>query len=170
MDRASGDSKKTRKHRPQRSHEAELTEEGMLKYKETPDIDMESTKTHKFVTDWYAWERECVRKELEDGTYYMESDVDILMLADWKCMYRVGEGMLTHSVEGFTLTGCDGKLKYIQNPKASYSLYADYFWYEIGDMISIGDTNYQYYCFPKNQKNAIVAKARLATEELYKMS
>ena len=36
--------------------------------------------------------------------------------------------------------------------------------------VIIGDTNYQYYCFPKNQKNAIVAKARLATEELYKMS
>ena len=149
--------------------EAELTEEGMLKYIETPGIDTASTKIHKFVTDWYAWERECVRKELEDGTYYMESDVDILMLADWKYMYHVGEGTLTHSVEGFTLTGCDGKLKYIQNPKASYSLYADYFWYEIGDMISIGDTNYQYYCFPKNQKNAIVAKARLATEELYKI-
>ena len=27
----------------------------------------------------------------------------------------------------------------------------------------------QYYCFPKN-KNAIVAKARLATEELYRLS
>lgn len=53
---------------------------------------------------------------------------------------------------------------------ASYGLYADYFWYEIGDMISIGDAKYQYYCFPKDQKNSSVAKARLATEELYKIS
>ena len=92
------------------------------------------------------------------------------MLADYKCMYKVGKGILTHSVEGFSLMGCDGKLEYKQKPKASYSLYADYFWYEIGDVISIGNTNYQYYCFPKNQKKAIVAKARLATEELYKMA
>lgn len=150
--------------------EAELTEEGTLSCKEISDGNTERTSTHKFVTDWYAWERECVRQELLKGTYRMEMDVDILMLVDYKYMYRVGEGRLIHSVDGFKLTGCDGKLEYIQKPKASYSLYADYFWYEIGDVISIGDANYQYYCFPKNQDEAIVAKARLAAEELYKMS
>lgn len=149
--------------------EAELTEEGTLKYKETCKNDI-LKKTHRFVTDWYAWERECVKKELSDGTYQMNMDVDIFMLADYKCMYHVGEGVLTHSVDGFQLVGCDGKLEYIQKPKSSYSLYADYFWYEIGDMVSIGDTKHQYYCFPKNQKNAIVAKVRLAAEELYKMN
>lgn len=152
------------------SFEAELEEDGTLKYI-TPSSDTsEKPINHSFVTDWYAWERECVRKELLDGTYHMEMDVDILMLADSRCMYRVGEGRLTHSSDGFHLTGCDGKLTYIQKPKASYSLYSDYFWYEIGDMISIGDSRYQYYCFPKNQEAAIVAKARLATEELYKLS
>lgn len=150
--------------------EAELTEEGTLSYKKIPDGNTTNTNTQKFVTDWYAWERECVRQELLNGTYRMEMDVDILMLVDYKCMYRVGEGILIHSADGFKLTGCDGKLEYTQKPKSSYSLYADYFWYEIGDVISIGDANYQYYCFPKNQKKAIVAKARLAAEELYKMS
>ena len=150
--------------------EAELTEDGTLRYKEAPGVDLSAAKPFAFVTDWYAWERACVRQELLNGTYCMEMDVDILMLVDYKCMYRVGEGRLIHSVDGFKLTGCDGKLEYIQKPKASYSLYADYFWYEIGDVISIGDANYQYYCFPKNQDEAIVAKARLAAEELYKMS
>ena len=152
------------------SFEAELTEEGTLKYITLSSDAAENPIKHNFVTDWYAWERECVKKELLDGTYHMEMDVDILMLADSRCMYRVGEGTLTHSSDGFHLTGCDGKLTYIQKPKASYSLYSDYFWYEIGDMISIGDSRYQYYCFPKNQEAAIVAKARLATEELYKLS
>lgn len=150
--------------------EAELTKEGTLRYLETPGIDNNELIQHEFVTDWYSWERLCVKKEILDKTYNMTMDVDILMLADSKCMYRVGEGTLTHSVDGFKLTGCDGKLEYSQSPKSSYSLYADYFWYEIGDVISIGDTKYQYYCFPKDQKNAIVAKARLATEELYKLS
>lgn len=38
----------------------------------------------------------------------------------------------------------------------------------IGDMISIGDAQVQYYCFPKHGEN-VVAKTRLATEELYRM-
>ena len=41
------------------------------------------------------------------------------------------------------------ELDYTQLPQASYSLYSDFYWYEIGDMISIGDEKAQYYCFPK---------------------
>lgn len=124
----------------------------------------------EFVTDWYAWERQKVRDELEAGDYLLDTDVDIKILADMKSMYSVGEGRLRHTKDGFELTGCEGKLNYHQSGKASYSLYADYFWYEIGDMICIGDNTRQYYCFPKDQKHAIVAKARLAAEEIYKMN
>ena len=121
------------------------------------------------VPDWYAWEREEVRKEIEAGGYLMEEDVEIIMLVNTDAVYRVGDGVLRHDSEGFHLTGCDGKLDYRQSPERSYSLYSDYYWYEIGDMISIGTPKVQYYCFPKN-KDAIVAKARLATEELYKLT
>ena len=50
----------------------------------------------------------------------------------------------------------------------SDSRYSDFYWYENGDMISIGDVQIQYYCFPKYGEN-VVARTRLATEELYKM-
>ncbi len=43
----------------------------------------------------------------------------------------------------------------------AYSLYSDFFWYEIGDVICIGDTKTQYYCIPKDCGD-IVAKTRLA--------
>ena len=122
----------------------------------------------EYVSDWYKWEREKVREEIQNGSYKMREEVDILMLKDMKSMYRVGKGILTHDIDGFVLKGCDGKLSYKQSGKSSYSLYSDYFWYEIGDMISIGDNLAQYYCFPVNQEKAIVAKARLATEEIYK--
>lgn len=125
---------------------------------------------YKFVSDWYAWERDEVRKELESDSYKMEMDVDIKMLVDYNSIYSVGEGHLVHDKEGFLLTGCDGKLSFKMANKVSYSLYADYYWYEIGDVISIGDSEKQFYCFPKDQKSAIVAKARLATEEAYKMA
>ncbi len=140
--------------------EYELLENGRLS-----SINRETAFT--YVSDWYAWERECVAKELADGTYRMEIPVKIMILKDSKAVYEVGDGSLCHNEDGFVLTGCDGKLSYKQSPESSYSLYSDYFWYEIGDMICIGDLKKQYYCFPQDD-SGIVAKARLATEELYK--
>ena len=119
------------------------------------------------IPDWYAWERQQVRKELEDGTYRLEKDVDIGILVNTKALYMVGEGKLIHDENGFRLTGCDGKLQYEQGPLACYSLYSDYYWYEIGDVICIGNHDALYYCFPKD--GDVVAKTRLAAEELYKL-
>ena len=121
------------------------------------------------IPDWYQWERECVRKELQDGSYKLDVDVDICMLMDTKCLYKVGTGHLLHTVEGFHLIGCDGKLDYKQGPNYSYSLNADFYWYEIGDIICLGDEQVLYYCFPKNAGN-VVAKTRMATEELFKIN
>ena len=120
------------------------------------------------IPDWYAWQRAQVRKELEENTYRLEADVDIGIMVDYKAIYMVGSGKLTHSAEGFTLTGCDGKLRYSQGPLSCYGLYADYYWYEIGDVICIGNQDALYYCFPKGCGD-VVAKTRLATEELYKL-
>lgn len=140
----------------------ELTEYGFLK-----SVNDETLFNH--VPDWYRWERDCVRKELEEDTYRLDIPVDICMLVNTKCIYQVGEGRLVHTTKGFHLTGCDGQIDYHLKPQASYSLYSDFYWYEIGDMISIGDDKIQYYCFPKNQDN-IAAKTRLAAEELYKIT
>ncbi|MBQ8174309.1 MAG: 1-acyl-sn-glycerol-3-phosphate acyltransferase [Clostridia bacterium] len=140
----------------------ELTEYGELRATEG-----ETEFSH--IPDWYAWERRCVREELENGTYRLDVSVDISVLVDTQCIYRVGDGRLLHTGEGFHLTGCEGKLDYTQKPKSSYSLYSDFFWYEIADVICIGNSKMQYYCFPR-MKGDIVAKARLAAEELYKLS
>ena len=139
----------------------ELTELGFLKA-----ADGESAFTH--IPDWYAWQRQQVKKELEEGTYKLDVDVDIGMMVDFKAIYMVGSGHLTHDSEGFHLTGCDGKLEYSQGPLACYSVYSDYYWYEIADVICIGNHDALYYCFPKNAGD-VVAKTRLAQEELYKL-
>ena len=139
--------------------EYELTEYGALQATEG-----ETKLSH--IPDWYQWERECVRKELLDNTYHLKVPVDICMMVNMDCVYKVGEGILEHTKDGFQLDGCEGKLHYSQHPSASYSLYSDFFWYEIGDVICIGDAKVQYYCFPK-EGGDIVAKTRLAAEELY---
>lgn len=140
----------------------ELTEYGYVKA-------LEGDTEFEHIPDWYRWQRSCVRQEIEEAQYMLDTPVDICMMVNMKCIYRVGAGNLKHTAEGFHLTGCDGKLDYRQKPSSSYSLYSDYYWYEIGDVICIGDSKVLYYCFPK-VKGDIVAKTRLATEEMYKFA
>ena len=122
------------------------------------------------IPDWYEWERAEVRRELEADAYGLDTPVEIGLMIDYKGLYMVGDGRLTHTKEGFILDGCEGKLHYEQKPRASHTLNADFYWYCIGDVIGIGNRDCLYYCFPKPVDGKIppVAKARLAAEELYK--
>ena len=120
------------------------------------------------VPTWYAWERQCVREEIDSGKYLLDIDVDVYMMNGYKAVYDIGAGHLTHDKNGFHLVGAGGKLDYTQPASATYSLYSDYLWYEIGDVICIGNNDYLYYCFPKGV-SGVVAKTRLATEEIYKL-
>ena len=137
----------------------------MDEYGQLAAIDSETEYAH--IPDWYTWQRECVRKELEDGTYLLDEDVDIVIQVNLDGVCKIGTGHLVHDLNGFHLTGANGKLDYKQSAVFSHTLYSDYYWYEIGDVIGIGDNEFSYFCFPKN--NVSVTKARLATEELYKI-
>lgn len=130
---------------------------------------LEGETEYPHIPDWYAWERRCVKEEIESGEYRLDVAVDIYAMVDTDCIYELGAGRLVHDREGFVLTGCDGELEYRQKPLSSYSLYADYFWYKLGDIICIGDKKMLYYCFPKGEDD-VVAKTRLAAEELYKIT
>lgn len=137
----------------------ELDEQGYL---------VNENAKYKHIPDWFNWEREEVKKEILAGSYALDTEVDIYILKDTKALYKVGNGHLHHDIDGFVLSGCDGKLNYRQSSTFSYGLNVDYFWYEIGDVIGIGDKEALYYCFPKN-KEINVAKTRLAAEEIYKL-
>ena len=94
----------------------ELTELGELKpveldlaavQRRAEEIGKPFDEVFYHVPNWYAWEREEVRKEIENGTYEMEFPVDIVALVNTDAVYRIGEGVLRHDCEGFKLTGCD---------------------------------------------------------------
>ena len=127
----------------------------------------EGETEYPHIPDWYTWQRDCVRKEIEDGTYLIDTDVEIAVQVNLDGVCLIGSGHLTHDENGFHLVGGDGKLDYKQSALASHTLYSDYYWYEMGDVIGIGDTEYSYFCFPESHVS--VTKARLATEELYKL-
>ena len=99
----------------------------------------------------------------------MNVPVDIKIMVDTKGVHDVGEGVLEHNENGFRLTGCDGKLDYTQSAGKTYCINADFYWYQIADVINIGDLNIQYFCFPKVEGD-YAFKTRMAAEELYKRS
>ena len=136
----------------------ELTDRGYMRA-----LDGDTEFAH--IPDWYRWQRECVEREIKDGTYRLDTEVDVIVMKDTKAVYRIGSGRLTHDIDGFHLVA-DGGLDYSQPSKLSYSLYADYLWYELGDVICIGTNEILYYCIPRD--GAPVAKARLAAEEIFK--
>ena len=138
----------------------EMDEFGQLKA-------LEGETEYPHIPDWYTWQRQCVRTEIENGTYRLDTDVEIGIQVNLDGICMIGSGHLTHDENGFRLTGAEGQLEYVQSPVASHTLYADYYWYEIGDVIGIGNNEFSYFCFPP--ANVSVTKARLATEELYKL-
>ncbi|MBR2070693.1 MAG: hypothetical protein IJ981_04625, partial [Clostridia bacterium] len=87
---------------------------------------------------------------------------------DTKALYKLGEARLVQNNDGLTLYDLDGKVIFEQKPKYTYTLNADFFWYELDDIVCIGNMDVSYYCIPKNNKN--VAKMRLVAEELYKIA
>ena len=139
----------------------ELTEYGELRA-----TDGESAFDH--IPDWFRWERAEVKKELLRGEYRFEADTDVYMMVDYKAMYHVEDGHLTHDKNGIHLLGKDNAYEYTHAPLTSYTVNSDYYFYEIGDVISFGNKRHLFYCFPKGDA-AIVAKVKLAAEELFKI-
>lgn len=129
---------------------------------------LEGAGESRHIPDWYRWQRQEAARQIESGEYRLDTDVTIAVQVDYKAIYMVGEGHLTHDSGGFRLTGCGGRLDYSQKPQACFGLYADYYWYEIGDCICIGDNEVHYFLFPRD-KTVSVAKLRLAAEEMYRL-
>ena len=138
----------------------ELTELGSLRA-----LEGETEIDH--IPDWYAWQRQCIRQEVLDGTYGFDVPCDIFMIVNTKDVYRVGEGRVSHNLDGLHLVGCDGRLDYKQSSKSMYTVEAAFHWYTLGDVIGMGNSRALYFAMPKEDKH-VVGKCRLAAEEIFK--
>ncbi len=140
---------------------------------ETGEMQAETGETeYPHIPDWYAWERTAVKEEVEAGTYSLDTPVDIRMMVDSRALYDIGRGRLVHDGAGMRLYDAEGSLLFEQKPRAAHTLNADFYWYEIADVIGLGDRSGLFYCFPDAVDGQVppVAKARLATEEMYKLA
>ena len=143
--------------------EWEMTTLGELKAK-----DGETEFSH--IPDWYEWERDNVRKEVENGTYRFESEVHIDALPNAKKFIHMGKGLLIHDMEGFTLKGNDkGEPFEVKIPSLkSYGVHIEYeYLFKYGDCVDLNTLNDTFYVYPECEKFS-VTKISLATEEIYK--
>jgi 1-acyl-sn-glycerol-3-phosphate acyltransferase len=125
----------------------------------------------KHIPDWYEWEREQVRKEIESGKYKFESEVRIDSLPNAKGFIDLGKGKLTHDVNGFILEGeYKGKAYSVTfDAKLLYSCHIEYNYLgKHGDCVDLNTLSDTYYIYPQ-RSHFSVTKISLATEEIYKM-
>lgn len=142
------------------SKEWRLEEDGSLKA-------VSGEETFTSIPAWSKWEREEVEREIDEGKYKVDVRVKILLQRDYSAIYDIGNGRLVHTKDGFHLTSDDKELDFRRYPLDNYSVASDLYWYEKGDMVSIGDTDKVFYCFPI-EKCDVAAKVRMATEYIYR--
>lgn len=124
-------------------------------------------KGFSHIPDWYNWEREEVRKEVQNGTYHFEDDVRIEELFVPKFI-PIGEAHLVHNKDGFTITGtANGQSFEVKKAVADmYSCHVEYDFFGRGDAIDIATKDNTYFMYPKTARN-VMTKIHFATEELY---
>jgi len=122
------------------------------------------------IPDWFAWEREQVKEQIENGTYFFEDEVDVYALPRvWRYL-PLGKAKLTHDPEkGFVLHGhYRGQDYHIERtPAQTNSLHVEYDFAPLKakDFVDISTENDSFYCNPT--KSNVITKLAFATEELY---
>ncbi|MBP3633500.1 MAG: hypothetical protein J6J43_02875 [Oscillospiraceae bacterium] len=133
---------------------------------------LEGETEFSHVPDWFSWEREQVRKQVQDGTYFFEDEVEVFSMPRcWK-FEKLGKARLRHDGEGFRLTGHYRGEDYTicRTPMQTNSLHIeyDYCYLRPEDCVDISTENDSFYCYPTKQN--VVTKMAFATEALYEMN
>ena len=123
------------------------------------------------IPDWYEWERENVRREVEAGTYGFTCRARVDALPNASGYMDLGMATLTHDMSGFTLDGSyKDETYHVHIPAPSlYSVHIEYEYLgKYGDCVDLNTDRDTLYVYPKDCLFA-VTKMALATEELYQM-
>ena len=141
-------------------------------YREDGELEAADGNTEfSHIPDWYEWERANVRAEVESGTYSSgELRVTVDTLPNAKRFIRLGEGTMTHDMDGFTVRGTDVDGDPFEMRKPVPSLYSCHIEYDYlgkhGDCVDLNTLEDTWYIYPEGEDFS-VTKMALATEELY---
>ncbi len=133
---------------------------------------VEGETEFSYIPDWFKWEREQVRGQIERGEYAFSDKVDVYSLPRCWRFEHLGTARLTHDPEnGFVLTGMyNGEEYRIQRaPLQTNSLHIeyDYCYIKPYDCVDISTEDDSFYCYPS--KENVVTKLAFAVEEIYAM-
>ena len=134
---------------------------------ELKNVDGE-TKYHR-ISDWYRWEKECVKKEVLEGTYHFEDDVRVekLLGAGIGFVPQEGNYHLTHDIkEGFIVKGKDNDFIYKRSSLQSYAIHIEYNYEDRGAFLELADAHDTYFIYPLTKANHLT-KIHFAVEHIY---
>ncbi len=138
----------------------------MTEYGELQATDGKTIFSH--IPDWSRWERECVKKEIEDGSYFFEDEVRLETIPGGNTFYAQGTAKFTQNTKGTFIEGTCYKepFKLHKKPLELECLHIEYDYLKRGDCVEVSVPDDSYWCYFLNQKN-VVTKLSFATEELY---
>ena len=133
---------------------------------------LEGETEFSHIPDWFEWQRQQVREQIERGEYVFEDTVDVYSLPRCWRFIPLGKAKVRHDAEnGFVLEGHYRKQDYkIQRPpKSMISLHVEYDFHRLRheNCFDISTESDSFYCYPTNP--LVVTKLGLATEEIYKL-
>jgi len=125
------------------------------------------------IPDWFRWERENVRREVREGRYFFEDEVEVHTLPKNKYFYQ-GKGKLKQDMTG-THISCTAYGKPFElhlSPNELESVHIEFGYRDIkkkqvfGDCIDISIPDDSFWLHPINSRDVIM-KISFATEELF---
>ncbi|MDY2724635.1 MAG: hypothetical protein SOV25_03500, partial [Candidatus Onthovivens sp.] len=134
-------------------------------------VNLSGKTLYNSVSSWVNYEREEVKKEINNGTYDVKFPVDVLVTFDSYKIFKLknSNAYLEHNINGITLTDEANDFSFHLFPIELYNMYTEFDWFEVGDMVSIGNSEVLYDCILKNY-DVSVLKLRMACQELYKIA
>lgn len=109
------------------------------------------------VTDWYAWQAQCVNNEVQSADYRFEQPFEAEMLVGKKYA-DLGEAVLAHDANGITATFGDQTVHYNVGTFYTLSFNNDYVYLPTADAV---------YRFRRLQNVGCCTKFNLAVEQQY---
>lgn len=125
------------------------------------------------IPDWFQWERQQVKAQIDRGEYTFEDEVEVFSLPRVYRYIPLGKAKLTHDPENdFRLEGFyRGERYYIhRQPQQTNSLHVEYDFGPLdkSDYVDISTENDSFYCRPTRPN--CITKLSFATEEIYQRS
>lgn len=126
-----------------------------------------------FPSKWYKWEKECVKKEVLEGTYHFEDDVRVEKLLGAKIGFvpLEGEYHLEHSIDnGIIVKGKNKEeFSFIRPPLHSYGIHIEYDYINRGAFLELADNENTYFVYPLTNPKALT-KIHFAVEIIYDLT